>query len=115
MNFQFLKVKQDSGYTFNFIYDWKKDLYSWMVFDESLLNSSATNVIHLGQVNDRYSNFIAVPYGKGTFYLHSDPIAFTNYQLKDEHHLAYAEKVFSYLQPANIYWDDFSKIPKQNS
>lgn len=49
-------------------------------------------------------NFIKVPYQSGYFYLHCQPIAFTNYHLLKDNHYQYTEKVASYLPKGKIIW-----------
>jgi hypothetical protein len=53
--------------------------------------------------------------GKGTLYLHSQPMLFSNYFLSTEEGLDYFEKVFSYLPDQISYWDAISKIPFANN
>jgi hypothetical protein len=115
MNFTHPQFHESRAYQFDFIFQWKKENYEWYHFADSLLYYAMNPIIRLGDINNQYANFIKLPYGKGAFYLHSNPMVFTNYQLKDENHLAYAGKVFSHLQPANIYWDEFSKVPQYTS
>jgi len=58
--------------------------------------------------DDAYTNFAKIKYGKGNFYIHMQPYAFTNYHLlKDNHHI-YASNALSYIDSDNIFWD--SKI-----
>ncbi|MEO8516307.1 MAG: DUF4350 domain-containing protein [Flavobacterium sp.] len=49
-------------------------------------------------------NFIKVKYKDGTFILHTQPAAFTNFHLLKGNHHEYAEKVLSYIPKTNIYW-----------
>ncbi|HYV93153.1 MAG TPA: DUF4350 domain-containing protein [Chitinophagales bacterium] len=112
MNFSNWQLRADSAYPFEYVFNWSKESYEWMVFNDSILHEGDENAILLGSLNEAYPNFIKIPYGKGAFYLHSDPIVFTNYELKEEQRLMYVEKVFSHFQPADIYWDEFSKIPQ---
>jgi hypothetical protein len=63
----------------------------------------------LGGTVDSTFNFIRLPYGNGHFYFHTTPLAFTNLHLLEEELLVYSEKVFSYLEPGPIYWDDYSR------
>lgn len=56
-----------------------------------------------GKDNKRV-NFIKVPYKKGNFYIHLQPVAFTNYHLLKDNHYQYTEKVLSYLPKGNVYW-----------
>ncbi len=58
--------------------------------------------------NEEYVNYIKVNYGKGNFFLHTQPFAFTNYHLLKDNHAGYVSDVFSYLDNETILWD--SKI-----
>lgn len=53
-------------------------------------------------------NFIKVPIGKGTLFLHTLPQAFTNYYLLKDNK-QYASNCFSYLPEGTVYWDDYYK------
>lgn len=53
---------------------------------------------------DSLANFIKVPYHKGNFYIHSQPVIFTNYNLLNKKNYKYSEKVLSFLNNTNIYW-----------
>lgn len=61
--------------------------------------------------------FLKIYYGKGIVYVHTQPIAFTNYNmLKDNHE--YAENVLSYLPNKETVWDPqirSSKLTNNNS
>lgn len=48
--------------------------------------------------------FIKVYYGQGAIYLHSQPIALTNYNLLNENY-KYAENILSYLPNKDVLWD----------
>lgn len=54
--------------------------------------------------NKQNVNFIKVPYKSGFFYLHCQPIAFTNYHLLKDDHYQYTEKVASYLPEGKLIW-----------
>lgn len=56
------------------------------------------------------ANFIKVPFGEnnGTFYLHTNPFAFTNYHLLNNNE-DYAATVLSYLPKQQIIWDNYYK------
>lgn len=49
-------------------------------------------------------NFIKVPYRQGYFYLHTQPVVFTNLNLLKADHYQYAESVLSYLPKGDIFW-----------
>ena len=62
---------------------------------------------HQTSTKEKLVNFVKIPYRNGNFYLHTQPIAFTNYyMLKDKNH-QYIEQITSYLEQSSIYW--FSK------
>jgi hypothetical protein len=50
------------------------------------------------------ANFIRVPFGSGSFLLHTQPAAFSNFHLLKGNHHEYAEKVLSHLKDGDIYW-----------
>lgn len=51
-------------------------------------------------------NFIKVYYGDGYFLLNSAPLAFTNYHMLKDNHFKYISTAFSYMEDADIYWDN---------
>jgi hypothetical protein len=53
--------------------------------------------------------FVKVGYGKGNFYLHCLPIAFTNYYLMDSLTNRHAFHALSYLPRQPAYWDEYQK------
>lgn len=68
-----------------------------------------TAVIPLGKGNNQV-NYVQVPYGKGSFFLHAQPQVFTNYHiLYNDHH--YLEEVLASLPESNgeIEWDEYYK------
>jgi hypothetical protein len=63
----------------------------------------------LGKDESDYPNFIKVSAGKGSFYLHSNPLLFANYFLLYHNNLDYFQKTVS-LMPADknkIIWDEY--------
>ncbi len=51
-------------------------------------------------------NFLKIYCGKGAFYLHLSPIAFTNYYLLKKNNATYVSNVFSYMKDnEKIWWD----------
>ncbi|OAB77367.1 DUF4350 domain-containing protein [Cochleicola gelatinilyticus] len=53
-------------------------------------------------------NFIRLPYGKGTFLLHTLPETFSNYYLLHGNE-TYTAAVASYIKADHIYWDGYLK------
>ncbi len=59
-------------------------------------------------------NFIKYPYGKGNFYFHTFPEAFTNYQLLNSPNETYASDMLSYINTKDqaLIWDAYYKTGK---
>ncbi|REC57199.1 hypothetical protein DRF62_01335 [Chryseobacterium piscium] len=54
--------------------------------------------------NDDQANFIKTPFGKGTIYVHCEPLFLTNYYLLQSGNVKYAQSVFSYLIDRETLW-----------
>lgn len=69
------------------------------------IDTATTTVLgYQGDGKQKHVNFIKVPYVNGYFYLHMQPVAFTNYHLLKADHFQYAQNVLSYVPKGNIYW-----------
>lgn len=68
------------------------------------------NVLGHSKIDYKHVNFIEIPFGEGHIYLHTEPKAFTNYNLLKDDRYTYAEGVLSYLPDNNIYFDSYTKI-----
>lgn len=76
---------------------------SGVYFDK--IDTLTTTVLGYQKVNNKKDiNFIKVPYRKGFFYLHTEPICFTNYHLLKNNHYQYTEAIVSYLPKGNLFW-----------
>ncbi|MDJ1468804.1 DUF4350 domain-containing protein [Xanthocytophaga flava] len=53
------------------------------------------------------TNFVAIPWGKGYFFIHTMPQAFSNYNMIHPENVAYIAKAFSYLPEQEVFWEDF--------
>ena len=126
MNFTHPDLGQKDPYPFVYAFKGKNMPHSWAWLDTSYLcepynvSTGAPTARHrsfaqLGYYSTPYDsgrlNFICMPYGRGNFYFHTSPLAFTNYFLVKERQLDYAGKVMSHLKPGDIYWDEYSRIP----
>ncbi|WP_339888090.1 DUF4350 domain-containing protein [uncultured Flavobacterium sp.] len=71
----------------------------------SKIDTTTTVVLgHQSSTKENLTNFIKIPYKSGNFYLHTQPIVFTNYyMLKNKNH-EYVEQITSYLNQDKIYW-----------
>jgi hypothetical protein len=75
-------------------------------------NKNKTSILGTIEVDgEKVPNYIKIHHGKGAFYLHIQPIAFTNYNLLNGNK-DYAANVLSYLPNAPILWDPHIKSSK---
>ena len=97
-NLTITELMKDSGWTYvtgNF-----KNYFN--EFDTSLVQVLGTN-----QAGN--TNFLRIKYGKGNFFLHTLPLAFTNYHLLNSGNNEYVYKVLSHLPVQKTFWDDYYK------
>ncbi len=99
-------LTDSSRFKFTYIEDWEPKYYEWNYADEYEDDRIST----LGYFNDYYNNFFEIKLGQGSLYIHLSPILFTNFYLREEDKLRYAEMVFSDLNKT-VYWDEFSQTP----
>jgi hypothetical protein len=110
-----LNLKMDSEYKYSdSIYNWvanKKLGNQKYKITEGVNNNyfskiDTLNTTVLGYQNGDSTrvNFIKVNYKTGTFYLHTQPVAFTNFHLLKGNHHEYAEKVLSYIPKGKVFW-----------
>ena len=104
-NFVHQDLQTDSNYVF------KKQTYDAYFHD---FGNEKTLILGINKENQ--ANFIKIPIGKGAFYLHSNPLFFTNYHLLEEKSLEYAAKVLSHL-PKNkqLFWDEYYKVGRKEA
>jgi len=65
----------------------------------------------LGITHRYHPNFVKVTVGNGAFYIHSAPLAFSNYSMLTRNNYEYVAKALSYI-PAGVntvYWDEYYK------
>lgn len=67
----------------------------------------------LGFANDSMVNFAEYPYGKGRFILLTTPIVLSNFHLLRKEARPYAGALLAHLQPGDIYWDTYSRVPEE--
>lgn len=81
-------------------------------------NANTTTV--LGTYEDElggiHPNFFRIKYGDGYFYIHTQPLVFSNhYLLKTPKNAAYVAGCFSYLREGSIFWDSDGTYKDQRS
>ncbi|NOU38006.1 MAG: hypothetical protein HOO89_04785 [Ferruginibacter sp.] len=71
------------------------------------INSNYARVV--GYSHSEKDNFIVFFWGKGKFYFHAEPRAFSNYFLLSNNNYKYLQQIIQLLPPnlKNIYWDNF--------
>jgi hypothetical protein len=98
INFNLPELKTESGY-----------LYTKGNFSNYFEEFDTTMVQVLGENGDGKVNFIRIKYGEGNFFLHTLPLAFTNYHLLNSENNEYVYKVLSHLPVQETFWDDYYK------
>jgi hypothetical protein len=111
-----LKLKTDSQF------DYKNKIDCWLInkglgtkkydlhqggsaFYFSSIDTLHTTVLgYQGNDQEKKVNFIKVPYRSGAFYIHLQPVAFTNYHLLKDDHSHYLEALMAYMPKGNLYW-----------
>jgi len=101
------------GFLYKYLRRAEAQPYNWYYIDSVYFCNEAYSFVELGGLNDSLVNFAKIPYGKGFFYMHTTPIAFTNFQLIDESGLSYANKTFTHLDDGPVYWDNYSRVPEE--
>lgn len=110
-NFLHPDLHQDKPYIFNYRHiKPDHDLYNWHFFDQDYICDDRDGFAVLGQINKGRANFVRIRHGQGYFYLHSNPLFFTNLFMIEEEGKMYAEAAFSHLPQGPIYWDCSSKV-----
>jgi hypothetical protein len=64
----------------------------------------------LGKNSKGFPNFIQVNFGKGTFFLNTVPMAFTNFHMVKNDNSDYVFKALSYLPEQPIFWDEYVNV-----
>ncbi len=109
LNLNHPNLKANKAFHYDYLLRNKKRNYAWSHIPNQYFCDDEFSFKALGQLNDSLIHFAKVRYGEGTFYLHTTPLAFSNIAMLDSTHLQYANRVFSYLAPGKIYWDEYSK------
>lgn len=76
----------------------------------SVLDSLKTTVLGYQNLEKKQINFVKISYGKGNFYLHTQPYVFTNYHLLKNNQHKYSEALLSYLPTKTIFFDSINKL-----
>jgi hypothetical protein len=110
-----LQLKNTKAKPVKYVFHYRKkaDDYDWRSINlDALTDNTDGNIAILGTIDGGKPNFVRINYGKGAFYLHCTPLAFTNYYLLHEAQKNYAEQVLNYLPNAKTWWDEPSKTER---
>jgi hypothetical protein len=111
MNFFHDSIESPSGYRYTYRFGADTRTTTWPMLDNMLFCEDPGLLIPLGYHGDKHVNFIKIPFGKGNFYFHSNPVVFTNLFMISKENLPYTETALSFLQGDTFLWDEYSKIP----
>jgi hypothetical protein len=78
-------------------------------------NKNKTIVLGNAKIDgEKVPNFLKIYHGKGAIYVHTNPIAFTNYYLLKDNE-TYTENVFSHLPNETLFWYPHIKKSKYSN
>ncbi|APD07808.1 hypothetical protein UJ101_02308 [Flavobacteriaceae bacterium UJ101] len=115
--------EKDDDYTLSFV---AQNLQQNHYFFERYLhnvsiqqyNDQTTSVLGYfeNEIGNKKVNFVRIIYGDGAFYIHTQPLVFTNfYLLNDPSHSQYVSNCFSYLREDHIFWDNYNISKRSRS
>lgn len=107
-NFYHTSLQARNGYTYAYRDGGQHRSYSWMALQPGVFCDSTRSVVPLGHF-DNHVNFFKLPFGYGNLYIHTNPIAFTNYFMRTTDKAEYAASALSHLGGRAIIWDEFSR------
>jgi len=108
VNFYHDSLKKKNSYHFTFRGKYGSIKHEWKVLAEKSDEYIPSNLSYLGSFNSKRINFLKIDYGEGSFYIHTQPVLFSNYFLKEKKGYDYANNVFSHLDEGTIFIDERS-------
>jgi len=116
LNLEHPDLKMSEAPKYQYFNNYTPENYLWKYMGSEYFCDQDTKRTILGDVaidsTRTYINFARVKHGAGYFYLHTTPLAFTNYHLVRKEGLEYARRVFSHLPEGQVYWDEYSRVPE---
>lgn len=114
VNFSDPLIQQKQPYSFHYQNGTSKSFYDYASLNPDLLEANQA-ISPLGYFSNNQVNFVALRYGNGIIYLHTNPLFFSNYHLIRKDAARYASSVLSYLKPGTIIWDTYATRWKPGS
>lgn len=105
LNLTHPNFSENHSYPYNFRYRAKDEKYNWDYLPPDLFCEYQYEFATLGTINDTLVNFAKTKYGDGNIYLHTTPLAFTNFHIIKKDGREYSERVFSHIKKGPILWD----------
>jgi hypothetical protein len=107
---------EDARLSMQFYFKDKVFEQSWAYMPENFFCGSNENIEVLGTLDTNDVNFVCRYHGDGRIFLHSTPLALTNFFMDSISGFRYSSALFTYLDPGDILWDEYSKYyPTQSS
>lgn len=92
-----------------------KNLYQYLTLNSDS-TSRADGVEGLAFGENKDTVFMKVPFGDGVFYIHTQPVAFTNVEMLKLNQYDFASRCLSYLpRNSEVIWDEYQKLEKDYS
>ena len=111
-NFLHPDLRQKKAFDFTYRTTSPDSIYDWHFFDRGYFCDDPDGFVALGQINKSKTNFVRIRYGSGHFYLHTNPLFFTNLFMINQSGKAYAEAALGHLSAGPVYWDCTSKVDR---
>ncbi len=85
--------------------------FNRLTIDQYVDKFDTANAVVLGTNQFQDVNFIRIPYGNGAFFVHANPLCFTNHFMLTRNNAEYTAKALSYLPGdiKKIFWDEYYK------
>lgn len=92
-----------------FFKDTTRYSYYYLPFSNHFTKIADSSVKILGRDANGNPNFVLKFYGKGRFYIHCDPRAFSNYFLLQKNNYKYLELALAFVpeEPEHVIWDNY--------
>lgn len=102
-------------YTFTHVVNFDEVDYPWhSIGYEHRLTDSIKKIEALSFLRNGTPNYLRIDYGEGSFYIHSNPVVFSNFHLREKEGFEHAQAVFSELNEGEVLWDMSYMYRQQN-
>ena len=82
---------------------------SWYYLHDSISCIANNEIEVLGYLDGEKVNFFELPYKEGSFFIHTNPLVFTNEHMLYDQNVEYITGVLSTCSQENWYWDEYSR------